>query len=167
MLDAHEKRKTLFSVIGPSLVVVILAISIIFLIVNISRQARDSKRIREIAEIKSALQIYFSAHGFYPVELSPLVSERMIPVIPRDPSSGEYHYRGFIATDSGCLGYHLGASLEVKNKILDKDSDLSGEEPICIKNTTESNKLKDFSGSDKTPCSPSDKGFFCYDIQVQ
>ena len=166
MLEAPQKRKTLFSTIAPSLIVVLLIIGVAFFVVSASREARDSKRISDVSELRNALQIYFSAHGFYPMELSDLIPEKAISRIPKDPSGSVYQYRAIGIVGTECRGYHLGASLESKNKILTKDADLAGVDFVCVKEATQSDKLQDFSGSDEAPCSPSDKGLFCYDIQV-
>lgn len=111
------------------LLIVIAIIGILSTVVLASldkarEKGRDSNRITEIKELQLALELYYDANDrTYPADLSSL-SPTYISVVPKDPESdgscgGEYCY----AQVNGGSSYHLAATLETDNDVLEEDSD--------------------------------------------
>lgn len=158
----NARNKKISSIIVVSIIIVVLAFLISILAVNISKRARDMRRVKDISQIVLALELYSSSHGFYPKYLSELVKENMIPKIPNDPSGGPYHYVGLNPNNSGCGGFKIGASLETKNKVLSSDNDNQKYHSLCSGGNKE---ILNFLTKDDSPCKMDDSGKFCYDIQ--
>lgn len=76
-------------------------------------KSRDARRISDIKQLQLALELYYDAHGSYPVEPEfVLVSEGFIAALPRDPLDGtSYPYD----LRSSGASYLLGADLETAN----------------------------------------------------
>jgi len=111
-----------FTLIELLVVVAIIGLlaSIVLASLNTARQkGRDARRIADLKEIQTALELYYSNHNAYPVStsqetaataLTAVVTDGDISVISDDPLGGSYHYV-YIAPTGG-LKYCLGAILE-------------------------------------------------------
>lgn len=122
------------------LLVVIAIIGIISVIAmtwysSVRANARDAKRTSNIRQIRTALQVYYEYHGFFPYNLSQLGSDAPILVenddTLNDPIDGtKYPYSAFVdaawtsaddvasacdAGDNSCDGFVLGANFETGN----------------------------------------------------
>lgn len=78
-------------------------------LVNARIEARDSKRIIEVADVTRALNRYASDHSIYPATLETLVAQAYLSDVPEDPRLGEpFVYK--ITRDGS--RYYLGVNLE-------------------------------------------------------
>ena len=78
-------------------------------LVNARLEARDSKRIIEVADVTRALQRYAEDHAVYPSTLETLVSNAYLSEVPRDPRLNQpFVYK--ITRDG--TRYYLGVNLE-------------------------------------------------------
>jgi prepilin-type N-terminal cleavage/methylation domain-containing protein len=120
-----------FTLIELLVVIAIIGIlaSVVLASMNSARKkARDARRLSDLKQLQSALELYSDAHGnVYPTALSELVPN-YIPALSRDPlvAGTAYNYSA-LDTDTDlatCDAYHLGASLEdVSNSALLADAD--------------------------------------------
>jgi len=89
-------------------------------------KSRDAKRISELKQLQTALQLYFEDNQGYPSTLTAenLVTERYIPVIPVPPAgAGDTAYK-YAPIGIECTDYHIGVTLENANhEVLDGDMD--------------------------------------------
>ena len=138
-IDVVNKMKNLKSKRGFTLVEILIVIAIIGILASIALiglggsrvKARDAKRIAEVKQIQTALELYLNRCGFYPgpsncaggfsAQSSPswaqvvaaLQSDTSVTNVPsKDPSGNDYLY----ATDG--QSYVIGARLEQDNAIL-------------------------------------------------
>ncbi|MBU1036921.1 hypothetical protein KKF32_02710 [Patescibacteria group bacterium] len=70
---------------------------------------RDQRRLQDITELRSALELYFNANEFYPNSLSNLTSG-YLSIIPENPLPGGEQYTYLTSTDK--LNYQLTFVLE-------------------------------------------------------
>ncbi|MBI5140307.1 MAG: prepilin-type N-terminal cleavage/methylation domain-containing protein [Candidatus Vogelbacteria bacterium] len=115
------------------LLVVVAIIGILASVVLVSlgsarSKARDARRISDMQNLKTALELYFASYNRYPTSLefglspsSPPAGSRYIvpefmPSMPTDPlTNTAYSYTGLKIASGGtntCLSYHLGSTLE-------------------------------------------------------
>lgn len=134
-----KDKKQGFTLIEMLVVVAIIGMlgSLIFggLISSSRSKARDAKRIADVANLQSVMELYYTKYGFYPEAQSNwdaftsiLISEETgigISKIPKDPLDNKsttnrtYMYgRGEEGQD-----YVLGARMETKDQSLDNDID--------------------------------------------
>lgn len=127
-----------FTILELLVVIAIIGIlsAIIMASLNTSRsKGRDATRIEEIRQVVNALELYYNANGTYPsraqFENTNQAQNPLSPYlwpIPRDPKTGAYYnYSGIRQTpgspNSACIGYHIGASFENNNPLLQNHSD--------------------------------------------
>ena len=127
-----------FTLIELLVVVAIIAmvLSIILASLGSARQrSRDARRITDIKEIRTALELYFSVNSSYPATLSLLATGGHIPVVPQDPlgSTGTGDCRpNYCYAVSGATYYHIGSQLdETTNLALNSDKDCSSSGITC------------------------------------
>jgi len=78
-------------------------------LVNARIEARDSKRIIEVADVSRALSRYANDHAIYPPTLETLVAQAYLSNVPEDPRLKEpFVYK---VTRDGSR-YYLGVNLE-------------------------------------------------------
>lgn len=91
-------------------------------------KGRDSKRIADISLIQLILEKYYDEYSKYPNLLSELSSyDSSVP--EKDPQDVVYKYAPLNSDKTSCSNkcqfYHLGASLENDNSVLEDDEDLN------------------------------------------
>jgi len=154
---------TLIEILVVVAIIGILASVILVSVTSARARARDIKRVSDIRQLRTALELYFGNNGEYPTsdefdqdctEGNPAgtkcLAPKYIPQISVDPFTGdEYKYVGidadFAPGAAKCLSYHLGAKLEettADSDILSSDSDF----PLGVKCTSDTTSVKPFNG---------------------
>ena len=135
-------RKGGFTLIELLVVIAIIGILASVVLVSLGgarAKARDARRISDMTQLRSALELYFSTYNRYPnsaeflgtgtctadaaVGTTCLAPDRsklptavsFIPSLPKDPlTTTPYGYTGLTVQPNitQCLSYHLGATLE-------------------------------------------------------
>lgn len=138
----HKKSSKGFTLIELLVVIAIIGVlaSIVLASLNTARRkGRDAKRVGDIKNIQTALEMYFDSCAAYPASLlisatngcpSGITLGSFLPAIPVGPLTGEI-YAYF--SESTYTTYHLGATLEeVGNAALksDRDLDLAGNDTV-------------------------------------
>jgi type II secretion system protein G len=118
-MRTDQKGFTLIELLVVVAIIGMLA-SIVLASLNTARQkGRDARRVSDLREIQTALELYYSDHTAYPVStsqataataLSSLVSGNYMSVVSDDPLGGSYHY--VYITDTNGTKYCLGSVLE-------------------------------------------------------
>lgn len=106
-------------------------------------KARDARRAADLAQIRVALELHYDANkNKYPPSLMSIFQD-ILPMLPRDPLNNMPY--AYYRTSKG---YHVGASLELKDDYyLLRDADSKAG----------------FNGSDSAGCS-GEKDRYCYDF---
>lgn len=166
----HKKSSKGFTLIELLVVIAIIGVlaSIVLASLNTARRkGRDAKRVSDIKQIQTALELYFDSYGEYPDVLADLSTapNTFFPAEPKDPLSaaGGYFYNAYTtsavppvvgddcdeATET-CISYHLGSDLEdASNTALDTDFDQAGDV---------------VDGADADGCA-NDTNRYCYDVR--
>ncbi len=115
----NKKGFTLIELLVVVAIIGLLA-SIILASLNVARQkGRDARRIADLKDIQTALELYYSNHNAYPISateastptaLAAVVTDGDMSTIPDDPLGGSYHYE--YITDAGGQKYCIGTALE-------------------------------------------------------
>jgi len=120
-----------FTIIELLVVVAIIGIVSGIIVASVSgskAKGRDAKRIADISVIQLALERYYDEKHYYPVDLSSSgnddLSDYDSSVPTKDSSGNNYLYQALNSDNtatcsSSCQSYHLGATLELANGILD------------------------------------------------
>lgn len=139
------------------MLVVIAIIGILYLIVfgsvsDSKKRGRDSKRIADIGVIQLALERYYDEFKKYPDQLDLNTDgffddDTSVPT--KDTLGNSYQYKTLNSTNtsictSNCQSYHLGATLELYNNVLEDDADtadatigfVGGDDKDCDGGTT-------------------------------
>ncbi|MBI3075051.1 MAG: type II secretion system protein [Parcubacteria group bacterium] len=144
--------KSGFTLIELLVVIAIISIlaSVVLASLNTARQkSRDAKRISDVNQIRIALELYFDDNNGYPLALdnTTLVVPGYLPAIPLPPvGTGEaaYLYQGL---GTGCVSYHLGATLEnASHDSFAEDADAPANDIQAV--ACEGAGVTDFSGTD-------------------
>lgn len=96
------------------LLIVVAIISILAGIVLVGLRpslntARDARRVAEIKQIQTGLQLYYNRNGVYPSSLQDVLNSGVVTAMPlRDPGQVEYGY----TPDPTTGGYILGTIFE-------------------------------------------------------
>ncbi len=144
-----------FTLIELLVVIAIIGIlsSVVLASLNSARtKARDARRISDVKQIQLALEMYYDDNNSsYPTALTAenLVTPGYIASVPLDPSTGAGYSYAALGSGSTCSSYHLGATLEQDNTVLDNDVDAAA-------GTACTSSAADFSGDDAT---------FVYDVK--
>ncbi len=130
---------------GFTLIELLVVIAIIGLLATVvmtslnsaRKKGRDTRRVEDINQIKTALELYYDSNSQYPDALDDLASgtPRFLSVVPTDPTnSGDYVYSYAASTDN--LDYVLKANLETQHKALNSDVDGTYLSVTCDDGTT-------------------------------
>lgn len=117
--DNSRRGFTLIELLVVIAIIGILA-SIVLASLNTARlKGRDARRLADLKEIQTALDLYYSNHNAYPVQttqaaaataLASVVTDGDMSVIPDDPLGGTTHY--VYISPIGGAEYCLGSTLE-------------------------------------------------------
>jgi len=116
MMDKNKKQGFTFI----ELLVVVTIIAVLAAIGAVSyrstnQNARDSKRLADLEQIRSALEICRSEVGYYPSSISGGVScggEDYLSPLPSDPQGGGYSYSPSGCSAGQCTSYEVCTTLE-------------------------------------------------------
>ncbi len=108
------------------LLVVIAIIGLLSTVVMTSlnsarKKGRDTRRVEDINQLKTALELYYDQNGKYPQALSDLVTAKFMSQIPKDPDGTAYDYG--VNDTTTATDYALRAELETQHKGLNSDYD--------------------------------------------
>jgi len=115
---------TLIEILVAMAIVGILASAALVGLSSVRQTARDTKRITDLRQVQTALELYYRREGSYPTvqtwgELITELDPVKIPSDPRNNGTLEYEY----AADSGGVSYILKATLEGHDATLATDVD--------------------------------------------
>lgn len=100
-----------FTLIELLIVVAIISILAGIVLVGLRpslQTARDARRVAEIKQIQTGLQLYYNRQGVYPADLNELLSSGVVTALPlTDPAGKPYGY-----SEDGAGGYILGTTFE-------------------------------------------------------
>ena len=127
ILHLRNRGFTLIELLVVIAIIGILA-TLLLLQLNIARQkARDVKRIADITQIRTAIELYFEVNDFaYPPDISSASLGKYMKsgVVPGDPLGGTSYFYGF--SGSPVTKYQVYAKLELKSSALNSDDDIDG-----------------------------------------
>ncbi|TSC91788.1 MAG: Uncharacterized protein CEN90_252 [Parcubacteria group bacterium Licking1014_17] len=117
-------------------IIAILATILLLQLGTARAKSRDTKRIADITQVRTAIEQYFDDNSHYPVNNTQTEMDKLAPYltkVPQDPlASACTGYTGTSAT-SRCYGYAYGsatqyqvwAELEKKSTGLNSDADIN------------------------------------------
>lgn len=107
----REESGSGFTLIELLVVVAIIGILSAVVLASLGRareKARDARRVSDVGQIRTALELYYDTELLYPVATTSLVPDYM-PSYPTDPGTNSYEYWG-----NGTY-YCIGVNLEDDN----------------------------------------------------
>jgi prepilin-type N-terminal cleavage/methylation domain-containing protein len=113
-LNWDRKGFTLIEILIVVAIIGILASVVLVGLGPVQRRGRDARRISDLRQIQTALELYYNINGSYPAPAGGNIVPRsalvpaVVPNLPKDPGGSEYMY----GTDSGNASYVVGAKLE-------------------------------------------------------
>jgi prepilin-type N-terminal cleavage/methylation domain-containing protein len=152
-MDIQKNKKRAFTLIELLVVVAIISMltSITLASLGDARQkGRDAGRIRALQEVRSALQLYATDNGGFPIDTQTNLTTTLVngpkKYISKIDSSIKYQGTNMDVTatcntGASCASYHLGIILERRdNRVLKSDKDLSegviyGKTDTCLTGT--------------------------------
>ena len=94
-------------------------------------EVRDQTRLEDIDAMRSALQEFLDANGYYPTTLDEIVPD-YLSEIPTDPLSEKYEYNyTCIGSADPCVYYDLSYTLEVGTEELSAGLNLESPDEIA------------------------------------
>jgi len=123
MIKSTKRGFTLIELLVVIAIIGILSSVVIASMNSARKKSRDARRISDISNIKTALEMFYDANQTYPISQAALytattgLAPTYIPKVPTDPVGAvEYVYYAVgcaAVTPTGpCTGYRLGAVLE-------------------------------------------------------
>ena len=118
---------------GFTLIELLVSISIIALLASVifsnlgsaNQKGRDSRKINDLREVRSALQLYVTDRGSYPSNTSSLIDGSYIKSINPNIKYEGLYLDGSYCSAVPCQSYHLAIPLErTDNKVLTTDKDI-------------------------------------------
>lgn len=128
MNKKYQKGFTLVELLVVIAIIGILA-TLLLLQLGVARQrARDAKRIADVNQVRTALELYFDDNGQYPqqatfVGLAGSLVPKYLTLLPADPlnvAPNVYKY-----AYNGNVKYHISAELEQWAQALNSDADIN------------------------------------------
>lgn len=132
----HLTRSRGFTLIELLVVIAIIGLlsSVVLASLNSARQkGRDARRIADIKQLQTALELYYDQNGTYPIATANTVATNLsglaptyIPVLPADTNTATpYAYESLTSAGAACNGagvtcpsYMLRATLETNHQVL-------------------------------------------------
>ena len=133
MRSMKNKLQRGFTLVELLVVIAIIGIlaTLLLLQLGVARQrARDAKRIADVNQVRTAIELYFDDNGWYPQQVSytaavGLLVPKYLTLPPVDPlNAGLYEYRYAYHTTNQTM-FHLWAELEQWAQALNSDSDIT------------------------------------------
>lgn len=169
-------RRSAFTLVELLVVVAIIGILATIVLVGLGAariRARDTRRVSDLRQLQTALQLYADAHGGdFPTALTDLVNEAFLTGVPKDPlGASDYAYAFEPAVNPSF--FHLGASLEENGSLLNNDRDCNSTADPDLAQENHCNGVgagtaygggTPFHGDDSQRCLPAHAGSFCYDL---
>jgi prepilin-type N-terminal cleavage/methylation domain-containing protein len=160
MIKSNKKGFTLIELLVVIAIIGILSSVVIASMNSARKKSRDARRISDISQIQTALEMFYDANQNYATSTSQLVPV-YLPKLPTDPMGAAYFYAS-IGTGTTCSSYHLATALEeATNVALSNDADVAAG-TVCTNGGT------DFAGVDTGACggtAGASMGSYCYDIK--
>lgn len=146
--DCRSKSASGFTLVELLVVIAIISIlaTLLLLQLGIARaKARDAKRIADVHQVRSAIELYFDDHGSFPGTAAPSTAPIMsflaplyLVSLPHDPllPGCTDSYNGALSAGYNCYGYawfplanptryQIWAELERHAQVLDQDNDIN------------------------------------------
>jgi len=131
MININKRSQGGFTLVELLVVIAIIGIlaTLLLLQLGVARQrARDAKRIADINQVRTAIELYFDDNGQYPQQatytgLGGNLVPKYLTLLPTDPlnvSPYTYNY-----AFNGNTKFHLWAELEQWAQALNSDSDIN------------------------------------------
>lgn len=120
MVTNHYKKGfTLIELlVAATIIAVIMAIGMVSY-TNTTRKSRDTKRVSDLEQIRTALEMYRADNGFYPnagggafTSIPAVLVGTYIPAVPSDPKGYNYRYQATNLSSGNYYGYNLNGYLE-------------------------------------------------------
>ncbi len=124
-----QKGFTLVELLVVIGIIAILATILLLQLGTARAKGRDAKRISDMNQMRTALELYFDDYNAYPATtdlLSPATGTKYLQKVPTDPLPG----RSYTYCASG-TSYQVAAQLEQYNNALKSDADLNRTAP-CV-----------------------------------
>lgn len=137
--NKNKKGFTLIELLVVIAIIGVLSAVVLASLTGARSQARDSKRVSELKQIKYALELYYNTNFQYPTCLyvasgctTTLQNSVFMKNVPKDPLTGVNYSYAANGSGTSCSSYHLGASIENKtnNKVMQTGAD-AAPDPIC------------------------------------
>ena len=126
-MKRYTKGFTLVELLVVIAIIGILASIVVVSLNNARTRARDTERLGEMNQIRTALESYFERNGDYPTAaegLQELVTAGDLPAFPTQPGAAATPYGyGIAAPCSSTTRYVLYVALEAYNQALANDYD--------------------------------------------
>lgn len=128
MNKKYQKGFTLVELLVVIAIIGILATLLLLQLGTARQRARDAKRIADVNQVRTALELYFDDNGQYPQQttyagLSTLLVPKYFTLLPIDPLNIAPHTYAYAF--NGNTKYHIWAELEQWAQALNSDVDIN------------------------------------------
>src|SRR3989344_689692 len=130
-MNIRQKSQKGFTLVELLVVIAIIGIlaTLLLLQLGVARQrARDAKRIADVNQVRTALELSFDDNGLYPVQatyagLASVLVPKYLTLLPVDPLNVSPHLYGYAFL--GNTRFHVWAELEQWAQALNSDADIN------------------------------------------